>query len=112
MMSEESTYSSAPSWKRDSPSQHNPLGAYRVALCNSHILTLPAKVDVWIVAVFSLSGVSTREGAEEGVGEQARHLLLRHGDGVVRPSLEEGHWLQQKQRDNRGRSKSFVLSIR
>lgn len=61
---------------------------------------LPEEVDVGVVAVLSLSGVSSGEGAEEGVGEQTCHLLLRHGDGVVHASLEKGYWLEEEQRYN------------
>lgn len=80
--------------------------SYTPRLCNFkhdskyHIPTLPKEVDVWVVAVLSLSGVSSGEGAEEGVGEQTCHLLLRHGDGVVHACLEEGYWLEVQQRYN------------
>lgn len=57
-------------------------------------LLLPDKVDVWIVAVLSSSRVASWEGAEEGVGEQTCHLLLRHSDGVVHAPLEEGYRLK------------------
>lgn len=74
-------------------------------LCNfedhepkDHVPTLPDEVDVWVVAVFSPSRVAPWEGAEEGVGEQTCHLLLRHGDGVVHASLEEGYRLEEEQR--------------
>lgn len=58
-----------------------------------NIPKLPDEVDVWVVAVLSPSRVASREGAEEGVGEQTCHLLLRHSDGVVHASLEEGYRL-------------------
>lgn len=57
----------------------------------------PDKVDIWIIPVLFPSGVAPGEGAEEGVGEQARHLLLRHGDGVVHACLEEWHRLEVEQ---------------
>ncbi len=63
-------------------------------------LTLPAEVDVWVVVVLRPSGVASGKGAEEGVGEQTCHLLLRHGDGVVHASLEEGYRLEEEQRYN------------
>lgn len=70
-----------------------------------HILTLPDKVDVWVVVVLISPRVAPREGAEDGIGEQTCHLLLRHGDGVVHASLEEGDRLEEEQRYTRGRSK-------
>lgn len=69
------------------------------------IYTLPEKVDVWVVAVLSLSRIPSREGAEEGVGEQTCHLLLRHGDGVVHASFQEGYGLKEEQGYNQRRSK-------
>lgn len=63
-----------------------------------HIPRLPEKVDVRVVPVFAPSGVASGKGAEEGVGEQTCHLLLRHGDGVGRASLEEGYRLEEEQR--------------
>lgn len=65
-----------------------------------HSATLPEKVNVWVVGVLGLSGIASREGAEEGVGEQTCHLLLRHGDGVVHACLEEGYWLEEENRCN------------
>lgn len=62
-----------------------------------HILALPEEVDVWVVAVLRPSGVASGESAEEGVGEQTCHLLLRHGDGVVHAFLEEGYRLEEEQ---------------
>lgn len=70
--------------------------------------TLPEKVDVWVVAVLSLSGVSSREGTKEGVCKQTGHLLLRHGDGVVHASFQEGDRLEEKKGYNRRRTKLFV----
>lgn len=58
---------------------------------------LPEEVDVWVVAVLGPSGVAAGERAEEGVGEQTGHLLLRHGDGVAGASLEEGYRLGEEQ---------------
>lgn len=59
---------------------------------------LPGKVDVRVVTVLGLPGVPPGERAEEGVGEQTCHLLLRHGDGVAHASLEEGYWLKEEER--------------
>lgn len=67
--------------------------------------SLPEEVDVWVVVILSSSGVAPRERAEEGVGEQTGHLLLRHGDGVAGASLEEGYRLGEEQGRGRGRSK-------
>lgn len=58
---------------------------------------LPEEVDIWIVAVLRPSGVASGEGAEEGVGEQTCHLLLRHGDGVAHAFREEGYRLEEEQ---------------
>lgn len=58
---------------------------------------LPEEVDVWVVVVLGPSGVAAGERAEEGVGEQTGHLLLRHGDGVAGASLEEGYRLGEEQ---------------
>lgn len=69
---------------------------------------LPEEVDVWVVVVLSPSGVAPGERAEEGIGEQTGHLLLRHGDGVAGASLEEWYRLGEEQGRSRGRSKSFV----
>lgn len=63
-------------------------------------LTLPEEVDVWVAVVLRPTGVASGEGAEEGVGEQTCHLLLRHGDGVVHASLEKGYRLEEEQRYN------------
>lgn len=78
MMSEVSTYSSGASLME--------------APLRSRLI--PEEVDVRVVGVLGLSGVASREGAEEGVGEQTCHLLLRHGDGVAHACLEEGYRLE------------------
>lgn len=64
---------------------------------NFYIPTVPEEVDIWVVAVFCPPGVASGEGAEEGVGEQTCHLLLRHGDGVARAFLEERYRLEEVQ---------------
>lgn len=58
---------------------------------------LPEEVDVWVVVVLIPPGVAPGERAEEGIGEQTGHLLLRHGDGVAGASLEEGYRLGEEQ---------------
>lgn len=67
----------------------------------------PDKVDIRVIPVLLPSGVAAGEGAEEGVGEQTRHLLLRHGDGVGHACLEERHRLEGAQKSSQARSKSF-----
>lgn len=71
----------------------------------------PDKVDIGVIPVLLTSGVASGEGAEEGVGEQTCHLLLRHGDGVRHACLEERHRLEVEQTYSEARSKSFALSI-
>lgn len=59
---------------------------------------LPEEVYIWEVGVLCLSGVPSRKGAEEGIGEQTRRLLLRHGDGVIHASFQERYWLEEERR--------------
>lgn len=71
--------------------------------------SLPAEVNVWIVEVLSPAGVATGERAEEGVGEQTGHLLLRHSDGVAGASFEEGYWLgEEPRRTEEGQNHLFL----
>lgn len=50
---------------------------------------VPVEIDVWVVGVLCLSGVASRIGAEEGIGQQAGELLLGQRDGVIHPLLQQ-----------------------
>lgn len=59
---------------------------------------LPEEVYIREVGVLGLSGVPSRKGAEESIGEQTCRLLLRHGDGVIHASFQERYRLEEEQR--------------
>lgn len=63
-------------------------------------MPLPVEVDLRIIAVLRLAGVASGECAEEGVGQQAGYLLLRHSQGVVHPRLEQGNRLKTERDTN------------
>lgn len=63
-------------------------------------MPLPVEVDLRIIAVLRLAGVASGECAEEGVGQQAGYLLLRHSQGVVHPCLEQGNRLKTERDTN------------
>lgn len=76
-----------------------------------HIPASPEKVDAWVVVVLAPSGVAPGEGAEEGVGEQTCHLLLRHGDGVVHAFPEERYWLEGEGKTEEGQNHLFFGNL-
>lgn len=59
---------------------------------------LPVEVDLRVIAVLRLAGIASGKCAEEGVGQKAGYLVLRQSQGVVGPALQQGNWLERREK--------------